>query len=272
LPELPEVETIRRGLDAAARGRRIDAVWTSDVPLRKTSPRPLADAEGRHVKGLRRHAKVLFWDLDDGQTIVSHLGMTGRFRIHAARADRAPHTHAVLALSDGHELHFSDPRRFGWMTLHAAGDAPRDADHYGLDALDARFTAPVLERMLRASRAPLKAFLIDQTKVAGLGNIYACEALWRAGLSPRRLARNTPTGKVQALHDAIAGVLADSLAAGGTSFNDYVDAIGREGSFLFDVTVFQRAGRPCLRCGPDATVRRIVQGGRSTFYCPRCQH
>lgn len=268
MPELPEVETIRRGLADRITGRTIQAAEWAGVALRKPSPLPLAGLAGRRVDGLRRHAKVMFWDLDAG-TLVSHLGMTGKWTFHADADPVEPHTHLRLRFDDGTDLRYRDARRFGWVTLHAMGDPPRDADHYGLDALDPTLTDDVLEALLRTSRAPLKAFLLDQTKVAGLGNIYACEALWRAGLSPRRQARNTPKAKVLLLRQAIVDVLEDSLAAGGTSFNDYVDSIGRKGSFLFDVGVFQRAGKTCPRCGGE--VRRIVQSGRSTFYCPQCQ-
>lgn len=269
MPELPEVETIRRGLEARLVGHRITHVRTSGVPLRKPSPLPLATLQGATVTALRRHAKVMFWDLDDGRTLVAHLGMTGKFLVDPPEAP--PHTHLHLRFDDGLQVTFSDPRRFGWLSLHAPEDPPQDAAHYGIDALDPLFDAHHLETLLRGSRAPLKAFLLDQTKVAGLGNIYACEALWRAGLSPRRLAKNTPQARVPALRDAIVAVLEESLAAGGTSFNDYVDSIGREGSFLFSVAVFQREGQSCPRCGPKACVRRIVQSGRSTFFCPGCQ-
>lgn len=225
---------------------------------------------GRTVIAVRRHAKVLFLDLDDGMTLVAHLGMTGKFLFHDPTEPRRPHTHLVLGLGNGAELRFSDPRRFGWLSLHAPDDPPRDADHYGVDALDPAFTPDLLEGLLSQSSAPLKAFLLDQTKVAGLGNIYACEALWRAGLSPRRLARNTPRRRTGPLHGAIRSVLRDALAQGGTSFNDYVNEIGAPGTFVADLAVFQREGRPCPRCG--ASVRRIVQSGRGTFYCPGCQN
>lgn len=266
MPELPEVEIIRRGLAKRLVGRTITGAWRSGVPLRKPSPLPLTGLQGQAIQGMRRHAKVMFWDLDRG-TLVAHLGMTGKFLLDP-EAEPA-HTHLRLELDDGTAVTFSDPRRFGWLSLHALDDPPADAAHYGVDALDPSFDAARLGVALRTSRAPLKAFLLDQTKVAGLGNIYACEALWRAGLSPRRLAKNTPRAKVPLLRDAMVAVLEDSLAAGGTSFNDYVDSIGQKGSFLFNVAVFQREGQPCVRCG--AEVRRIVQSGRSTFYCPGCQ-
>lgn len=267
MPELPEVEIIRRGLAARIVGRTIEHVEATMTPLRKPSPLPLSSLRGRRVDAVRRHAKVMFWDLDEG-TLVSHLGMTGKWLFDDATP---PHTHIQLTLDDGSRLRYTDPRRFGWLTLHDASEPPRDADHYGIDALDPAFDAAHLQALARTSRAPLKSFLLDQTKVAGLGNIYACEALWRAALSPRRLAANVPRSKMAPLRDAMVAVLEDSLAAGGTSFNDYVDAIGQQGSFLFDVAVFQREGQPCPRCGPAVTVRRMVQSGRSTFYCPGCQ-
>ena len=269
MPELPEVETIRRGLHDRLAGRTLHgAQRTSAVALRKPSPLPLEALSGATVRAVRRHAKVLFWDLDDGRTLVAHLGMTGKFLFAEAGAPRRGHTHLVVGLDDG-ELHFVDPRRFGWLALHDADDPPRDVVHYGPDALDPALDAETLAALLERSRAPLKAFLLDQTKVAGLGNIYACEALWRAGLSPRRVARDTPRVRVALLLDSIRDVLVESLAQGGTSFNDYVDSIGRPGEFLLQLAVFQREGLPCPRCGDG--VRRIVQAGRSTFYCPSCQ-
>lgn len=264
MPELPEVETIRAGLASRIEGKTIDAATWHGGPLRKASPLPLDSLAGARIKQLRRHAKVMFWDFEDGRTLVSHLGMTGKWLFD----EPTTHTHLELTV-DGSTLAYSDPRRFGWLTLHAPDDPPQDAAHYGLDALDPALTDAHIAALLAGSRAPLKAFLLDQTKVAGLGNIYACEALWRAGLSPRRLAKNTPRTRIGLLRQSCVEVLRDSLAAGGTSFNDYVDSIGREGSFLFDVAVFQREGEPCPRCPSE--VRRIVQSGRSTFYCPGCQ-
>ena len=266
MPELPEVEIVRRGLEARLKGQTILHAVRSEVPLRKPSALPLTALEGQTILGLRRHAKVMFWDLVGG-TLVAHLGMTGKFLIDP---DQDPkHTHLSLDLEDGTYVTFSDPRRFGWLSLHAPNDPPMDAAHYGVDALDPAFDDEHLAGLLARSRAPLKAFLLDQTKVAGLGNIYACEALWRAGLSPRRKACNTPRNRIGPLRQAMVAVLQDSLAAGGTSFNDYVDSIGQKGSFLFNVAVFQRDGLPCPRCHVE--VRRIVQSGRSTFYCPGCQ-
>ncbi len=269
MPELPEVETIRRGLERLLAGHRIDGVdFRPEKRLRSVGKRPLEELEGQTVLRIDRHGKFLLSRLSGGGTLLVHLGMTGKILFAEAGEVERPHTHLVLDLDDGRQLRFSDPRRFGALKVYAKGPVP-DLRGYGLDALDAAFTDEHLASLLAASSAPLKAFLLDQRKVAGLGNIYAVEALWRAGLSPRRKARTTPKAKVPTLHAAIVAVLQDSLAAGGTSFNDYVDHIGQPGKFVADLAVFQREGEPCPRCGES--VRRIVQSGRSTFYCGRCQ-
>ena len=202
-------------------------------------------------------------------TVVVHLGMTGKWLFAQPGEVVVPHTHVRLWLDDEQELRYVDVRRFGWVAYHGDGAGPQDAAHYGIDALDPAFDEAHLAALLSQSRAPLKAFLLDQTKVAGLGNIYACEALWRARLSPRRLACNTPRSRVPLLRDAMVAVLQDSLAQGGTSFNDYVNSIGEPGEFIADLAVFQRAGAACPRCG--GVVRQFAQAGRSTFYCPGCQ-
>ncbi len=268
MPELPEVETIRRGLAAGLVGRRIHEVIAATDRLRVRSPCAWTEMTGTTVTHIERHAKVMRWHFDSGHTASVHLGMTGKFLFAGLDEPVPRHTHLRFLLDDT-EVRFIDPRRFGWFALHPPGTALTDTDHYGLDALDPALDEAHLEALLRGSRAPLKAFLMDQTKIAGLGNIYVCEALWRAGLSPRRKASNTPRTRVPLLLASIRGVLEDSLAAGGTSFNDYVTSIGEQGAFLFDVAVFRREGAACPRCA--TTVRRIVQSGRSTFYCPTCQ-
>lgn len=270
MPELPEVETIRRGLERPLVGHRIDGVdWRPGKKLRSPSPRPLGEMEGMTVRALARHGKFLLIDLSDRSTFVVHLGMTGKLLLTEPGTKERPHTHLVLHMDDEVELRFSDPRRFGTLRLYGPGAKVADLAHYGPDALGRAFTVTHLATALAKSRAPLKAFLLDQRKVAGVGNIYACEALWHAGLSPRRTGRSVPAAKVPVLHAAIRDVLRTSIGRGGTSFNDYVDAIGQEGQFTAELGVFQRAGEPCPRCG--TTVRRIVQSGRSTFFCPKCQ-
>ncbi len=266
MPELPEVEIIRRGLEQGLVGRRITDVECAPDRLRKHGPCAWTEMAGATVTRIDRHAKVMRWHFDSGHQASVHLGMTGKFLFES---EPRPHTHITWHLDDGATLHFSDHRRFGWFALHPPDQPPRDTDHYGVDALDPAWSPEMLEALLRGSRAPLKAFLLDQAKIAGLGNIYACEALWRSCLSPRRKACNTPSNKIAPLLQACQAVLQDSLAAGGTSFNDYVDSIGQQGSFLFDVGVFQREGDACPRCG-DA-IKRIVQSGRSTFFCSTCQ-
>ncbi|MEA3203765.1 MAG: formamidopyrimidine-DNA glycosylase, partial [Thermoplasmata archaeon] len=250
-------------------GRRIDGVEWRGAKLRGgASPRPLQELEGQKVTAVRRHGKFLLWDLSGG-TLLVHLGMTGKLLFAEPGEAERKHTHLVLELDDGRHLRFSDPRRFGLLKLYGKGAAIPDLAHFGPDALDPAFTPAVLGAELASSRSPLKAFLLDQTRLAGVGNIYACEALWRAGLSPRRKANATPQAKVALLHKSILGVLHDSLAKGGTSFNDYVDHIGQPGQFLLHLAVYDQEGKPCPRCG--AAVKRIVQSGRSTFHCPTCQ-
>lgn len=269
MPELPEVETVRRGLARELAGRRIEGVdWRGSRLRGGASPRPLETLEGQRVKGIRRHGKFLLWDLS-ADTLLAHLGMTGKLLFAEPGEAERPHTHLVLDLDDGRQLRFSDPRRFGLLKLYPRGAAIPDLAHFGPDALDPAFTPEALGAGLAASRAPLKAFLLDQTRVAGVGNIYACEALWRARLRPTRAANATPPRKVPLLHQAIQGVLQDALAAGGTSFNDYVDHIGQPGRFLLHLAVYDQEGEPCPRCG--AKVRRIPQAGRSTFFCGKCQ-
>lgn len=261
MPELPEVYVVQQGLQRLI-GHTIATAWRSNVPLRKPSSIPLSQLSGLQVAAVRRHGKVLFFDFTSGHTLSAHLGMTGKFLFHAATDSRAPHTHAVLSF-DAEELRFLDPRRFGWLCLYGPGEWASDVDHYGVDGL--QLTPELLAPLLQCSRAPLKSFLLDQSKVAGVGNIYACEALWRAGLSPRRLACNTPASKIPLLAESIVNVLRDSIAQGGTSFNDYVNSIGEPGKFIANLAVFQQES-----CPRGHEVRRIVQSGRSTFYCA-CQ-
>jgi formamidopyrimidine-DNA glycosylase len=273
MPELPEVETIVRSLAPRLLGRRIDAVWWSGQGLhlgRKVDLRGLrAVAVGRPVVRVRRRGKYILLEVgasdDDG--VIIHLGMTGRLRVQPASAERAPHTHVVFALGGGDELRFVDARRFGWVTpgrplardvaLAALGPDP-------LNDLD----AAALAAALATARTPIKAFLLDQRRIAGLGNIYVAEALFRVGAHPatpaRRLARRAPE-LLAAVREALEG----GIARRGTTLRDYVDADGLAGDNAAALLVYGRAGQPCVQCG--ATVRRRVDGGRATFFCPRCQ-
>jgi formamidopyrimidine-DNA glycosylase len=270
MPELPEVETIRRGLASRLPGRRVEGVdFRPGKRLRFLSPRPLEGLEGERFGKPERLGKFLLLRLEGGGTLLVHLGMTGKLTLHEVGEPERAHTHLVLALDDGTELRFSDPRRFGLLRLYGPGEAIPDLEGYGPDALGRGFTAERLRAALAGSRSPVKAVLMDQRKVAGVGNIYACEALWRAGIAPTRPAREVPAAKVRLLHESVRAVLRDSIGRGGTSFNDYVDHIGQPGRFVAELAVYDREGLPCPRCG--SKVRRIVQSSRSTFHCARCQ-
>jgi formamidopyrimidine-DNA glycosylase len=196
--------------------------------------------------------------------------MTGRLSVTDAKSPRAPHTHAVFALASGRELRYVDPRRFGLMRVYPRSEA-EDSDELtvlGLDPFDARFTAEYLEQSLGESRRDIKAFLMDQSRIAGLGNIYVCEALFHSRIAPTRIARRL-CKRAAALHAAILHVLNEAISNRGTSFRDFVDADGAEGDNEHYLFVYGREGDPCRRC--KARIRRLVQGGRSTFFCPRCQ-
>jgi formamidopyrimidine-DNA glycosylase len=273
MPELPEVETIVRGLAPRLKGRRIESVWWSGQGLhlgRKVDLRGLrAVAVGRAVARVRRRGKYILLDVagadDDG--VIVHLGMTGRLRVQSAAAERAPHTHVVFALAGGDELRFADARRFGWVTpgRPIARDAAIAA--LGPDPLT-ELDAATLAAGLGVARTPIKAFLLDQRRIAGLGNIYVAEALFRVGAHPatpaRRLARRAPE-LLAAVREALEG----GIARRGTTLRDYVDADGLAGDNAAALLVYGRAGEPCVKCG--AVIRRRVDGGRATFFCPSCQ-
>src|SRR3954466_12637094 len=257
MPELPEVETIVRGLAPLVRGRRIEAVWWSGQGLhlgRNVDLRGLrAVAVGRAIAGVRRRGKYILVDVDDGEGrdagtgIIIHLGMTGRLRVQPNAATRLPHTHVVLALGGGDELRFVDARRFGWVTpgRPIAGDVALAA--LGPDPLT-ELDAPRLAVALRVARVPIKAFLLDQRRVAGLGNIYVAEALFRVGAHPatpaRRLAR-----RADELLAAVRAVLESGIARRGTTLRDYVDVDGERGDNAAALLVYGRQGEPCVQCG-----------------------
>ena len=271
MPELPEVETVRRGLEPVLAGRRIARVTARRRDLRRPLPddfeRRLA---GRRVIAIGRRAKYLLFMLDDGQAWIAHLGMSGR--LAAAGAGRAPrpHDHVTIETEDGVAVVYNDARRFGLMTIcdGAALDEHPLLRGLGPDPLGNGFGGPVLAAAAAGRRTPVKALLLDQRAVAGLGNIYACESLYRAGVSPRRLGRNLGPARAERLAAAIRAVLGDAIAAGGSSLRDYVQADGEQGYFQHEFRVYGREGEACAAGHP---VRRIAQGGRSTFFCPRCQ-
>lgn len=291
MPELPEVETVRRGLEPHMTGRRIMAVVCRRPDLRFPFP-PDFDARltGRTIIALGRRAKYLLVDLDDAVVLVMHLGMSGSFRIeteavdapgafHHPRSKAPAHDHVTFELSDGTRIVYNDPRRFGFMDL-----APRatlnEHPHFrnmGLEPLGNRLDGDVLAELFAGKRTPLKSALLDQRLLAGLGNIYVCEALHRAGLSPRRragtLARKSGRGTpgAERLAVAIRDVLEEAVAAGGSTLRDHRQADGDLGYFQHAFRVYDREGAACPSPGCVGVVERIVQSGRSTFFCSTCQ-
>lgn len=289
MPELPEVETVRRGLEPVLVGNAFARVEQRRADLRFPLPENFGTRlSGRRVEALDRRAKYLLARLDDGEVLVMHLGMTGRFSIDrangpsgAAPAQRkvAKHEHIVFHLGDGTLVRYSDTRRFGLMDLIRFERLDKHAlfKGLGIEPLSSGFTPEWLAGRIKGKATSTKAALLDQKLIAGLGNIYVCEALHRAGISPIKLAgtlatkSGKPTKKTEALVAAIKAVLADAIKAGGSSLRDYKRADGRLGRFQHRFKTYNREGKPCPRKRCGGTVRRIVQGGRSTFYCPTCQ-
>jgi formamidopyrimidine-DNA glycosylase len=272
MPELPEVETVVRGLAARMIRRRLVRVDLHRGDLRWPIPRGLkGKAEGRVIAGLTRRAKYIVIHLDDGGVLLMHLGMSGRLTI-TERGSNAPpeaHDHVVFTLDDGTSIRFNDVRRFGMLdyTTEEALDRHKLLAGLGPEPLGPDFTGPALHAALNGKRTPLKAALLDQQVVAGLGNIYVSEALYHAGLSPKRLARTVTPERAQRLVDAIQGVLQRAIAAGGSSIRDYVQTSGELGYFQHEWAVYGREGERCPGCDCRSRIRRIVQSGRSTFYC-----
>jgi formamidopyrimidine-DNA glycosylase len=293
MPELPEVETVRMGLEPVLVGNRFASVEQRRKDLRFPLPVNFAKRlSGRKVEALDRRAKYLLARLDDGEVLVMHLGMTGRFSIDRANGvtlepgrfyDAAPaapkHEHIVFHMGDGAAVRYADARRFGYMDLIRQSGLDEHAlfKGLGIEPLSDHFTSEWLANRFKGKKTSIKAALVDQRLIAGLGNIYASEALYRAKISPLRLARTVatksgkPTAKTEALVKSIKAVLGEAIKAGGSSLRDYVRADGTLGEFQHSFKVYDRLGKPCLTKDCRGKVRRIVQGGRSTFYCPTCQ-
>ena len=287
MPELPEVETVRRGLAPAMEGARLDKVEVRHRGLRwpvaKDFEKRLA---GQTVTSVGRRAKYLIVDVSSGDVLVMHLGMSGSFRVndgkiakyHHEKSKSTTHDHVVFHMSNGTTVTFNDPRRFGSMKLvpRAKMDQEPLLRSIGPEPLGNEFDAAMLAQACAGKKTSLKAALLDQRVVAGLGNIYVCEALFRARLSPKRLAstiadrKGQPNERAIALVDAIKAVLHDAIKAGGSSLRDHRRADGSLGDFQHNFLVYDREGKPCPG-GCKGTVKRIVQNGRSTFYCPGCQ-
>ena len=278
MPELPEVETVRRGLIPRLVGRRITRLLKRRRDLRIPLPRQLAErVEGRRVLAIDRRAKYLLMRLDDGQTLIVHLGMSGRMTLHdAASAAEHPfqrHDHVVIDTEEGWQVRFNDARRFGLMLLAADEEVPGHKLFKGLgpEPLDEAFDGESLAKRLKGRRTPIKAALLDQKTLVGVGNIYACEALFLAGISPRRLAHTVQGERAERLAAAIKRVLISSIDDGGSTLRDHVQPDGELGYFQTRFNVYDRQGAVCPTPGCGKLVRRLVQSGRSTFYCAGCQ-
>jgi len=297
MPELPEVETVRRGLEPILVGNAFARVEQRRPDLRFPLPKRFGERlQGRTIEALDRRAKYLLARLDDGEVLIMHLGMTGRFVIDKANgaangtaaapgrfahtpASAPKHEHVVFHLGDGSVVRYSDVRRFGIMDLvpSSALDSHSLIKGLGVEPLGGALTPEWLAAKLKGKATSIKAALLDQRLIAGLGNIYACEALHRARISPLKLAgtlatrTGKPTRKADALVVGIRAVLDSAIKAGGSSLRDYRHTDGRLGRFQHRFAVYGREGKPCRRTGCGGTIRRTVQAGRSTFYCPTCQ-
>ncbi len=289
MPELPEVETVRRGLQPVLEGAVVSAVTLAGPALRYPFPERFVERlANRRILGLGRRSKYLLWEIEGGETLLAHLGMSGSFRIEGlgapgsqtspgafalARSRDVRHDHVRFELKGGATVVYNDPRRFGFMDLLPTADLewyPRLAG-LGIEPTSNAFAAATLAAFADR-RAPLKAALLDQAVVTGLGNIYVCEALWRAGLDPRRPASVlADKKKAEKLASAIRAVIAEAIEAGGSTLRDHMRTDGTLGYFQHRFAVYDREGEPCQRPGCDGTVLRIRQSGRSTFFCPSCQ-
>jgi formamidopyrimidine-DNA glycosylase len=282
MPELPEVETVMRGLQARLEGRVLKRAVARRPDLRWPLPPGLAATlTGARVISFRRRAKYILMRLDSGWSVLIHLGMSGRMLLEpVGRNDITLHEHIELETDDGWRVGFVDPRRFGSVDLIATEreDCHRLLVGLGPEPLDDAFSVAMLSAALAGKKTPIKSALLDQKIVAGLGNIYVCEALFRSGISPLRLAATVPGARAKRLVPAIKATLTEAIAAGGSSLRDYVQTNGELGYFQHAWKVYGREGEPCPGCptekagAPCAGVQRIVQSGRSTFYCPRNQH
>lgn len=268
MPELPEVEITRRGISRALAGQRISAIAVREPRLRWPVPDAVRQLAGLTVRSVKRRAKYLLLDCGEGQLIV-HLGMSGSLRLLPAGAAFDKHDHFDLVLGE-RLLRLRDPRRFGAVLWRAAGDAPHPLlAQLGVEPLSRAFHGARLHALTRAHRAAIKLVLMDSRRIVGIGNIYASEALHRARIDPRTPARRLSRERCERLARAIRQTLRAAIRAGGSSLRDYVGADGAYGCFQARTRVYERAGLRCRRCG--GTVRRIVQGQRSTYFCPGCQ-
>ena len=272
MPELPEVETTVRGLASVLDGQRLDEVNPRRADLRRIIPTDLRQRlTGATVTGLSRRAKYGLIDTDRGDTLIFHLGMSGRWRVDPEGI--GPHDHLILRTGEGRSLALHDPRRFGSLDLVETAALPTFGPFLALgpEPLGPDFNVAYLARALKGRVAPIKAMLLDQRIVAGLGNIYVCEALHRSRISPFKPAGRIAAARLEPLAQAVREVLTEAIAAGGATLRDYAQADGALGYFQHRFRVYDREGRPCQNAGCAGVIARKVQAGRSTFYCPVCQ-
>ena len=277
MPELPEVETVKRGLTPVMEGFVFDRVQLNRPGLRFPFGDDFIDRiQGQTLNTLTRRAKFLQAELSSGERLFMHLGMSGRFTIDAnptadfvhAHNTNPKHDHVIFEMSSGARVTFNDPRRFGFMELVAA-NAPYRLDDLGPEPMGNGFNAPDLRKRLKGKKSKIKAALLDQRVVAGLGNIYVCEALYRAGISPRRAAGRLTIAETESLTGHIKDTISEAIEAGGSSLKDFANTQGDLGYFQHSFAVYGREGGPCYTC--KAPIKRIVQSGRSSFYCAKCQ-
>ncbi|WP_457089606.1 bifunctional DNA-formamidopyrimidine glycosylase/DNA-(apurinic or apyrimidinic site) lyase [Microvirga sp. P5_D2] len=292
MPELPEVETVRRGLEPTMVGARFAKVMQRRPDLRFPFPDRFAERlEGQEVRALGRRAKYLLADLSSGEVLVMHLGMSGRFLVTQGGATQMPgefhhehggssaHDHVIFELSNGASVTYNDARRFGFMDLVPRSEI-ETCKHFagmGIEPLGNELSGETIATLFAGKRTPLKAALLDQRLIAGLGNIYVCEALFRTGLHPEAPAgslvdkKGQPTEKARQLADVIRDVLTEAVKAGGSTLRDHAQVDGTLGYFQHTFRVYDREGKACVTPECTGTVERLVQSGRSTFYCPHCQ-
>jgi formamidopyrimidine-DNA glycosylase len=279
MPELPEVETVANGVHARVHGRTIRSVWTSGKPQTFKSPETeiVETLTGARIESARRVGKTIVMTVDRGRRggkttaeFLIHLGMTGRLLVSAKGVEVPAHTHAILALDDGREVRFVDARRFGRLSIHrgvSAGDAGTKYAGPGREPLT--ISEEDFAGLFRGRKTPIKAALLNQSLLHGVGNIYADESLFRAGIRPRRQAGRLTRAELGRLRVALIEVLRHAIKLGGSSVSDYVDADGVRGFFQLEHKVYMRTGEPCLVCG--TAIEKITVGGRSTHFCPKCQ-
>jgi formamidopyrimidine-DNA glycosylase len=269
MPELPEVETVANGVDARVRGQRIERVWTSGKPQTfKSSEAEIAETlTGARIERVRRVGKTIVMDLRRGEVAAQflvHLGMTVRLLVSQAEVPLPLHTHAVLSLGDGREVRFVDPRRFGRLSV-----VTEAGGYLGPGAEPTTISVEEFSKLFKGRKLAIKAALLNQSILHGVGNIYADESLFRAGIRPRKQAGRLTKAELARLHAALQKVLAHAIELGGSSVSDYVDADGVRGFFQLEHKVYGRAGETCRDCGTE--LKKIVVGGRTTIYCPACQ-